>query len=164
MSLCLRWFEHREAHDLGKSSICRKRKRLVISDCLELRAPLGVRSEEAQRPEISRENVAHNNISGIISSTVATDKKSSTRVTPLITPKRVNMGSIESLMTSHSDAYINKLNDRIIQMGEIMTNPSHSHCDIMQNYKEVSKYLRDAEKKGNEIGISFFWKQKRNLI
>ena len=56
VSLYLRWFEHRDTHYLGTKStnLCRKQKMAIVSDYLEPRAPLGVRSKEAQRSEISR--------------------------------------------------------------------------------------------------------------
>ena len=83
VSLYLRWFEHRGTHDLGTKStnLCRKQKRAIVSDCLEPRASLGFRSKEAQRSEISRENVARSNTNDIISPTVTADENTSTRVT-----------------------------------------------------------------------------------
>ena len=89
VSLCLKWLDYRNTHDNSPNAEpVRKRKRTIIENLLEPRAPLGCTSE-LPRSQIARENESRDTNSGFIAPTVTTDNNASASVRTVITKKKV---------------------------------------------------------------------------
>ena len=157
---CLKWFEARESIDNSpKATRIRKNKKIVTEILLEPRAPLAQSPHQLPRSTIARENNHLDTDSGIVDPTVTSDDNATTNVTALITPRKNNVISsanttpsanvsskniIEKLKTSQSDSYVKAMNENMLEMTRVLSNPKRTYREMMIDYKEAQQNLKDA--------------------